>query len=125
MSNHIEDRILADADRWGPKGPMGNDEAHARCAPADVAAAVDESMGLQMVSIRLEKRLIGHLKEIAQHHGIGYQPMIRDLLNRFAQAEIKTILQQRLQELEKTQREQEAAVSPVASFLEGKHAAVG
>ncbi len=52
---------------------------------------IDDALGLQMVSIRLQKKLIKKLKIIADHHGVGYQHLIRDLLNRFDESELKCI----------------------------------
>ena len=44
-----------------------------------------------MISIRLQKDLIKKLKLIAKYHGIGYQLLIRDLLQRFARNELMQI----------------------------------
>lgn len=112
------DELLADADRWGPDGDLGMDLAHAQAAPSVERAAVDDALELQMISIRLQKQLLADLKAIAEHHGIGYQPMIRDLLIRFARSEVKTILQSRLDELVKREdQDTEASTTPVQEFL--------
>jgi predicted DNA binding CopG/RHH family protein len=66
--------------------------------PAEEAQAIDDALGLQMISIRLQRSLLNNLKLIADHHGIGYQPLIRDLLNRFAKAEMKQILSELVEE---------------------------
>jgi len=68
-------------------------EAACVSAPPGEAEAVERALGLQMVSMRLQPELVATLKQIAAHHKIGYQPMIRDLLNRFAASEIRQILQ--------------------------------
>jgi predicted DNA binding CopG/RHH family protein len=47
--------------------------------------AVDERLGLQMISLRLQKDLIDALKHLAREAGIGYQPYIRQLLTRHIQ----------------------------------------
>lgn len=102
MSNIDQERIdqlLADADDWGPNGPLGKVDATIRGATPEESSAIDDAMGLQMISIRLQRGLLHDLKMIAEHHRIGYQPMIRDLLNRFVRSEIQTILQNRLAEL--------------------------
>jgi|SRR5699024_4023308 len=78
--------------------------------------ALDEALGMKPISIRLEKRLIENLKRIASHHNIGYQPMVRDLLNRFATAELKFILKQELEELSEQQRNTKS-VEPVEGFM--------
>lgn len=78
--------------------------------------ALDKALGMQPISIRLEKKLIENLKRIASHHNIGYQPMVRDLLNRFATAELKFILKQELAELNEQQRNSEST-APVEEFM--------
>ncbi|WP_254458864.1 hypothetical protein [Xanthomonas sacchari] len=85
-------------------------------APEGEASAVRKAIGLQMVSMRLQPELVAALKDIAQHHGIGYQPMIRDLLNRFAASEIRQILEEQVKR--SLLREQEEATVPVSQFLE-------
>lgn len=97
-------------------GELGQSEDHVRVATAAEMAELDDALGLQMISIRLQKGLVSALKEIAEHHGIGYQPMIRDLLNRFAVSEIRTILHERLADLEKNQSKT-PAMKPVDEFM--------
>ena len=41
---------------------------------------IDQSLGLQMISIRLPASVITQLKEKAASQGIGYQPYVRQLL---------------------------------------------
>lgn len=83
-------------------------------ASADQQLAVEEALGLQMISIRLQRDLISSLKFIADHHKIGYQPLIRDLLNRFARSELQNILHERLS----AAAEKEAGVTAVDDFIE-------
>lgn len=99
-------------------GELGQCLENAVLAAPEDCKAVDEALGLQLVSIRLQKKLIANLKSIAAHHGIAYQPMIRDLLNRFALSEMKQILEAQIQE---AMRQAEAAggdAGPVSEFLE-------
>ncbi|MBC8950174.1 BrnA antitoxin family protein [Xenorhabdus sp. TS4] len=53
---------------------------------------INEALDLQPISIRLNKSLIEDLKMIADLNGLGYQPLIRQVLNRFANSEKKRIL---------------------------------
>lgn len=71
---------------------LGDNARYARVSSADQELLVDQALGLHMISIRLENELISVLKAIAEVHGIGYQPLIRDVLNRFASAEAKRLL---------------------------------
>jgi len=99
-------------------------EQHSSSAPVDEAAAVNEALDLQLVSIRLQKGLISDLKEIAEYHKIGYQPLVRDLLNRFVTSEkrriVEEILDAKRKELEKMQSAESArqpSFEPIESFL--------
>lgn len=102
----------------GPWEELDTDlEAACASAPEGEAEAVRKAIGLQMVSMRLQPELISALKHIAAHHGIGYQPMIRDLLNRFAASEIRQILQEQVARAAIREQQEEATV-PVSQFLE-------
>lgn len=94
-------------------GEIGRDEAHVRVAADDAGDRLDNALGLQMISIRLQKQLIEELKLIAKYNGVSYQPLIRDVLSRFARAELRTIAVE-------LQREQDAAQSVRQADREGK-----
>lgn len=98
-------------------GQLGMSEEHVRVATPEEVAQVDEALGLQLISIRLQKGLLEALKVIAKHHGIGYQPMIRDLLNRFAISESKQIYQKLLEEAQKKESEAGEPTVPVGDFM--------
>lgn len=83
-------KIASTSQAW-EEGQLGRDEAHVQVASKEVELQLDESMGLQMISIRLQKELIEDYKKIAEFHGVGYQPLMRDALKRFAEAEFKKI----------------------------------
>lgn len=104
----------------GPWDELDSDlEVSCSHAPPEEIEAIDRAIGLQMVSMRLQPELVKNLKLIASHHGIGYQPMIRDLLNRFALSEIKQILQDKLAEtIRQEEQVPESVESPVTQFLE-------
>lgn len=70
---------------------IGTDESSVSVAPDDVHAAIDAGLGLKPISIRLPENLLEELKIIAEYHGVGYQPLIRKMLQRFAAAEWKQI----------------------------------
>lgn len=62
---------------------------------ADVAheEALQEALDLQAISIRLPKDLIRQYKLIAEFHDVGYQPLMRDVLQRFVEPELAHILE--------------------------------
>jgi predicted DNA binding CopG/RHH family protein len=101
-------------------------EQHSVAMDKSEADKVDEALELQMISIRLERGLLSNLKLIADHHGVGYQPLIRDLLNRFAQSELDSILHQLVEQQKEIQRRataeiakgQEASMRPIDEFLQ-------
>lgn len=84
---------LPDRDwpEWEEGGTLGNSEEHAIARPRD-DAKLDEALGLQSISIRLQKSLLEELKLIAGIHQIGYQPLIKQVLQRFVEAEMRAIL---------------------------------
>ena len=104
------------ADMWDTR-ELGASEVHAEAISPSLAAEFDDMMELQAISIRLQKSLLSNLKTIAAHHQIGYQPMVRDLLTRFAEAEMKKILIDQLNKIDEAQRDREKTV-PVTEFIE-------
>lgn len=82
--------MSAEESDW-ESGQLGRDEAHVRVADPVEETALDGALGLQLISIRLQGALIKDMKLIAEYHGIGYQPLMRDVLNRFARTELHTI----------------------------------
>lgn len=109
-------KIRGSAENW-ETGKLGLSHENAALASAEETAAIERAVGMQLISMRLPRTLIDTLKEIAKHHGIGYQPMVRDLLTRFAVSEIKVILAARLEEARKV-AECESDLKPVSEFLE-------
>ena len=73
-------------------GVLGENADSAKLASADTAQAINEALGLQMISIRLPKSVIDDFKVIAQIEGIGYQPLMRTALVRFAESEAKRVM---------------------------------
>ena len=65
-------------DAWDT-GELGRDVQYVAVADASHDAALDEALGLQSISIRLPKELISQYKLIAHFHGVGYQPLMRDV----------------------------------------------
>ncbi|MEW5890230.1 MAG: hypothetical protein AB1768_14580 [Pseudomonadota bacterium] len=88
MSKQIK---IPDTEEAWESGDLGRDEAHVQRYEGNDERQINESLGLQPISIRLEKELLNDLKFIAQYHGMGYQPLIRQQLKRFVNAEMKQI----------------------------------
>lgn len=114
MTSNIPDFIPDDAttEKW-ESGEYGLSLEHVGVVPEEASGALDASLGLQLVSIRLQRSLIKNLKLIAKYRGVAYQPLVRDLLNRFATSELKDIFH----ELEAAQRQAAAEGSIVEDFI--------
>lgn len=74
---------------------VGTDEKYVSVAP-EQDKAIDDALGLQPISIRLQKSLLDNLKALAQLNGIGYQPLVRQILTRWVDSELKNVLRERL-----------------------------
>ena len=83
--------IPGTAEAW-EDGTLGKSDAHVRVASSDVDRQVDEALGLQAISIRLPKATIEVYKNLAEMHGVGYQPLMRDAICRWADSELKMML---------------------------------
>ncbi|MDO8369650.1 MAG: hypothetical protein Q7S71_02880 [Candidatus Nitrotoga sp.] len=94
--------ILDTEEAWS-SGKLGREEEFAAIAPDDnIDAIINEHLELQPISIRLEKSLIENFKNIAKMHGLGYQPLMRQTLKRFADCEMKRILREVAADMAKT-----------------------
>jgi predicted DNA binding CopG/RHH family protein len=88
-------RIESTDEAW-EDGTLGRSQEHARRVARPHDEQLDEGLGLQMISIRLPKTLIEELKAIGQSQGLGYQPLVRQVLTRFAHSELKRIAMEQL-----------------------------
>lgn len=75
---------------------VGTSEAHVAVAPSELSIGLDEALDLQPISIRLQRDLIDNLKALARLNGLGYQPLIRQVLTRWVDCELKSMLQNKL-----------------------------
>ncbi|WP_246604507.1 hypothetical protein [Alteromonas lipotrueae] len=96
-------------ENW-ENGTLGRDEEFVKIAEELSVSDVNELLELQMISIRLQKGMIKDLKAIAQYNGLGgYQPLIRRVLERFINAEMKLIardsLNKKVEDNETSERE--------------------
>lgn len=107
--------VLKNADQWDER-ELGASMEHAEAVSETFSAEVDEQLSLQAISIRLPKSLIKDLKDIAARYDIGYQPMVRDLLSRFAMAEQKKYLTEKLSKINESENNQDNTL-PVSEFI--------
>lgn len=106
INQELLSQIEASADDWGPAGKFGNDESSVAFGKESIK--LDERLGLEPISIRFPKDLVGDLKAIAQLNGMRYQPLIREICKRFVESEKRALradMARRRQEELKNQRE--------------------
>ena len=84
------------ADAW-ETGELGRDIKHARALDKKLGTQIDDALGLQMISIRLEKDLIESYKLLGTKYEMGYQPLMREALKRFVEGEFKLIASEALE----------------------------
>lgn len=85
-------RVTTSDQAWD-SGELGRDAKHARAESVD-ESKIDDVLELQLISVRLQKSLIDGLKLIAQANGIGYQPLMRQVLKRFVDSELRRMLRE-------------------------------
>ena len=88
-SNKIDGSIEAWED-----GVLGRDEEFAEKSNLIDELKLDQAFRLKTISIRLESTLIDDFKIIAGKNNIKYQPLMKQVLRRFADAEMKNILRE-------------------------------
>lgn len=93
-------QIEGSSEAW-ESGELGLDENYVEAAESIDEVAFNEALELQMISIRLQKSLIEDLKMIAKLNGLGYQPLMRQILQRFVDGEKKRLLRKLVSKAEK------------------------
>lgn len=103
-------KILGTDEAWDT-ALLGESEEHTQALDAEAQktedVALDEALGLRMISIRLEQSLIEDFKQIAALNGMGYQPLMRQALKRFADCEKKRILAEAYNAMKERKQESE------------------
>ena|SRR5688572_33497751 len=103
-------------EQW-ENGELGRSDEFVAVAPESESSELDAALAMKLISIRLPIPLIETLKAIAAHHGIAYQPMIRDLLTRFARSEIHQIAHDLDARMHRARTSDESS-GPVEAFIE-------
>lgn len=106
--------IHASDDAWENRS-LGNDENFVEVVDEAQEEAVNEASGTQLISIRMQKSLIDDFKMIASlNGGIGYQTLMKQIMQRFVCSEKKRIFNELISEKLKSQQK-EAVNKPVKS----------
>jgi hypothetical protein len=93
-------------DAWDTR-ELGADGNYAEKATDIDEQALDSALDLQPISIRLQKSLIEDFKLIAGLSGLGYQPLMRQVLTRFADCEKKRVLKAYVSEAKQRKEEED------------------
>ena len=106
----MTDKIESTIEAW-ESGQLGEDENFVVPVSLEddslIQATVDEASELQPISIRLQKSLIEDFKVIASVHGLGYQPLMKQILKRFVDCEMKSLARKYASERLEAQRLEE------------------
>lgn len=73
----------SDAAELWESGQLGASAEHARAVSPEKTKEIQDALGLQPVTVRLQKELVEQLKVLAKKEGLGYQPLIRHILTRY------------------------------------------
>lgn len=87
-------RVPVSDDAWD-SGELGRNAQHVKVAATVDETKLDDALGLHLISVRLQKSLIDGLKLVAQANGIGYQPLMRQVLKRFVDSELRRMVRER------------------------------
>jgi uncharacterized protein (DUF4415 family) len=104
--------IRASDEAWDDE-TLGADANYMKVADDALESAVDEASGTQLISIRLQKSMVESFKAIAAaNKGIGYQTLMKQILQRFIESEMKRVWNEHIAEKMATYRaEAEKAAS--------------
>lgn len=77
------DELSADHERWDNR-ELGASERHTRILSDEDEKFIDDGLGLQLVSIRLNKTLIEQLQGLSKLEDFGCEALIRQVLTKYA-----------------------------------------
>lgn len=89
-------KVKNTAEAW-ESGELGREIKYAIAVDKKIGTQIDDALGLQMISIRLEKDLIESYKLLGTKYDLGYQPLMREALKRFVEGEFKLIASEALE----------------------------
>ena len=105
-------KIASTPEAWDER-QLGSDEQYVAVAGPEHDAALDQTLGLKLISIRLPESLIEDFKNIATiNGGMGYQTLMRQVLKRFATSELKMIARDCAEQVQRAKAEAAAAPTP-------------
>ena len=97
-------KIESTEEAWDDR-LLGASETHVVVCAQEDKAALDDALGLQSISIRLPKQMIEQYRLISHFHGVGYQPLMRDVLARFVPGALREILESEQEKAQQAEKE--------------------
>lgn len=105
-----EEKIVGTPEAW-ETGQLGMSEEHAVVSTLIDQDVLNDSLDLQMISIRMQKGMIRDLKAISSvWDNMGYQTLIKNVLHRFIEAEMKQFYRQHAEQIEQALADADAEV---------------
>ncbi|UZV74208.1 CopG family antitoxin [Pasteurella multocida] len=95
MNTIKEQEIYKNIDLW-ESDELGYSKETARISNFSVED-LQKSIQLQSISLRIQKDVLEDLKYIAKSYGIGYQPLMKQILKRFVDAEKQLLLREEVE----------------------------
>ncbi|MDO5073157.1 MAG: CopG family antitoxin [Neisseria animaloris] len=92
-------------EKW-ENGELGCSEEYAKASNFTVED-LQKAIELQPISLRINKDLLEDLKQMAKIHGIGYQPLIKQILRRFVDGEKRRLANEYMSELHARMKEEQ------------------
>ena len=89
--------ISTNAELW-ETGELGNSQEYVKISEF-TAADLQKSIELKPISLRLNKDLLEDLRSLAKMNGIGYQPLMKQILKRFVDAEKRRLANEYIKQL--------------------------
>jgi len=78
----MSEKISGTAENW-ESGALGMSCAHAVRTPEELNKKIDDALGLQVITLRLPKKLVEGFAIIAKRHNLCCQVLMGDALRRF------------------------------------------
>ncbi|MBW8371492.1 MAG: hypothetical protein K0M66_11065 [Thiobacillus sp.] len=107
-------KTIASTDEAWDERILGADEAFVKVSEVDIDQEIDAAAGTQLISIRMQKTMIEDLKTIsALNGGMGYQTLMKQILQRFIDGEKRQFWNAMVAEkLKEHQAQAECATKP-------------
>ncbi|APJ03665.1 hypothetical protein [Silvanigrella aquatica] len=87
-TRRIVEEGFEDESKWDNR-ELGAEEEFVKRASPEREKRINDSLGLHAISIRLPIEIIEQLKEFAREDGIGYQPLMRQVITKYSRERAK------------------------------------